>query len=154
MEENTDTPEPEQRPESTGQAQQKTGTSPAQQAQPAPQSETPSKDAKTWAMFCHLAGLARFVVPVPFGGIVAPLIIWQIKKDEHPFVDYNGKEAVNFQISVAIYLLVAILLVFVVIGVVLLPAVVVFNIVFLIIAAVKANNGDHYEYPLTIRFIK
>jgi uncharacterized Tic20 family protein len=112
-----------------------------------------TKDAKMWAMFCHLAGLARFA-PIPFAGIIAPLIVWQIKKDEHPFVDYNGKEAVNFQISVAIYFLVAILLVFLVIGVVLLPAVVVFNIVFLIIAAVKANNGERYEYPLSIRFIK
>lgn len=112
-----------------------------------------TKDAKMWAMFCHLAGLARFA-PIPFAGIIAPLILWQIKKDEHPFVDYNGKEAVNFQISVAIYLVAAILLCFVVIGFVLVPAVVVFNIVFLIIAAVKANNGEHYEYPLTIRFIK
>ncbi|MHC4062132.1 MAG: DUF4870 domain-containing protein [Planctomycetota bacterium] len=57
-------------------------------------------------------------------------------------------------ISVAIYLLAAILLCFVVIGFLLLPAVAVFNIVFLIIAAVKANNGEHYVYPLTIRFIK
>jgi uncharacterized Tic20 family protein len=137
-----------------------------QQQAPRPQESVPAeiapgmtgaieltKDAKMWAMFCHLAGLARFA-PIPFAGIIAPLIIWQIKKDEHPFVDYNGKEAVNFQISVAIYLLVAILLIFVVIGVVLLPAVAVFNIVFLIIAAVKANNGEHYEYPLSIRFIK
>jgi uncharacterized Tic20 family protein len=112
-----------------------------------------TKDAKMWAMFCHLAGLARFA-PIPFAGIIAPLIVWQIKKDEHPFVDYNGKEAVNFQISVAIYLVAAILLCFVVIGFFMVPAVVVFNIVFLIIAAVKANNGEHYEYPLSIRFIK
>lgn len=113
-----------------------------------------TKDARMWAMFCHLTGLARFVVPVPFGGIIAPLIVWQVKKDEHPFVDENGKEAVNFQISVAIYLLAALLLCFLIIGIFLLPAVAVFNIVFLIIAAVKANNGEHYEYPLTIRFIK
>jgi uncharacterized Tic20 family protein len=114
----------------------------------------PSKDQKMWAMFCHLAGFARFVVPVPFAGIIGPLIVWQVKKDEHPFVDENGKEAVNFQISVAIYLVAAILLCFLIIGIFLLPAVAVFNIVFLIIAAVKANNGERYEYPLTIRFIK
>jgi len=113
-----------------------------------------NKDQKMWAMFCHLAGFARFVVPIPFAGVIAPLIVWQIKKDDHPFVDENGREAVNFQISVAIYLMVAILLCFLIIGFFLLPAVVVFNIVFLIIAAVKANNGEHYEYPLTIRFIK
>jgi uncharacterized Tic20 family protein len=111
-----------------------------------------TKDAKMWAMFCHLAGFARFV-PVPFAGIIAPVIVWQVKKDEHPFVDYNGKQAVNFQISVAIYFLVAVLLCLVIVGFFLVTAVAIFNIVFLIIAAVKANNGEHYEYPLSIRFI-
>ncbi|MHC4154490.1 MAG: DUF4870 domain-containing protein [Planctomycetota bacterium] len=129
------------------------GSTPAELAPEATSATDLTKDSKMWAMFCHLAGLARFA-PIPFAGIIAPLILWQVKKDEHPFVDYNGKEAVNFQISVAIYLVAAILLCFVVIGFFLVPAVVVFNIVFLIIAAVKANNGEHYEYPLTIRFIK
>ncbi|MHC4499505.1 MAG: DUF4870 domain-containing protein [Planctomycetota bacterium] len=160
MEENVNTPEPQESAKSSAQAEQDAG---AEQPKTADQPEAArptvagpeiSKDARMWAMFCHLAGLARFVVPVPFGGIIAPLIVWQIKKDEHAFVDENGKEALNFQLSVAIYLLAAILLCFVIIGFLLLPAVAVFNIVFLIIAAVKANNGEHYMYPLTIRFIK
>ena len=114
-----------------------------------------SKDARMWAMFCHLAGLAGFVVPVIFSGIITPLIVWQVKKDEHSFIDENGKEALNFQISIGIYGIVSIILIpAFCIGAVLLPAVAIFNLVCLLIAAVKANNGQHYRYPLTIRFIK
>jgi uncharacterized Tic20 family protein len=114
-----------------------------------------NRDARMWAMFCHLGGLAALLPILPIiGGIIAPLIIWQIKKDEHPFVDEQGKEAVNFQISILIYELVAGLLVFLCVGAFLLFAVMIFNIVFLVIAAIKANDGFHYHYPLCIRFIK
>ncbi len=112
-----------------------------------------NKDACMWAMFCHLAGLCVFVVPF-VGNIVGPLILWQIKKDEYPFVGEQGKEAVNFQISMTIYGLISAALSFVCIGFFLLAAVGVVDLVFLLIAAVKANNGQHYRYPLTIRFIK
>lgn len=122
-------------------------------AQPTEMSTEANKDARMWAMFCHLAGLAGLVVPV-VGCIVGPLIFWQIKKDDFPFVDEQGKEAVNFQISMLIYGIVAGLLCFACIGFVLAPAVAIFDIVFLLIAAVKSNNGFHYRYPLTIRFIK
>jgi len=114
-----------------------------------------NRDARMWAMFCHLAGLAAFLPVAPvLGGIIAPLIIWQIKKDDFAFVDEQGKEAVNFQISIILYALGAALLCFACIGVFLLPAVCIFDVVFLLIAAVKANDGVHYRYPLTIRFIK
>ncbi|MHC4678053.1 MAG: DUF4870 domain-containing protein [Planctomycetota bacterium] len=112
-----------------------------------------SKDARMWAMFCHLAGLGGLVVPA-IGSVIAPLVIWQIKKDEFEFVDDQGKEAVNFQISILIYALVAGLLCFACIGFFLLPAVYIFDLIFLLIAGIKANNGEHYRYPLTIRFIK
>jgi uncharacterized Tic20 family protein len=112
-----------------------------------------NKEACMWAMFCHLAGLAGIVIPA-VGNIVGPLILWQIKKDEYPFVDEQGKEAVNFQISMTIYGLICIPLFFICIGPFLLAAVGVVDLVFLLIAAVKANNGQHYRYPLTIRFIK
>ena len=114
-----------------------------------------SKDARKWAMFCHLAGLAGLIPIAPaFGSVIAPLIIWQIKKDEFEFVDEQGKEALNFQISILIYALVAGLLCFACIGFFLLPAVYIFDLIFLLIAAVKANNGQRYRYPLSIRFIK
>ncbi|UCC97748.1 MAG: DUF4870 domain-containing protein [Phycisphaerales bacterium] len=114
-----------------------------------------NRDARMWAMFCHLAGLGGLLPIVPvIGSIIAPLVIWQIKKDEFEFVDDQGKEAVNFQISILIYALVAGLLCFACIGFFLLPVVYVFDLVFLLIAGIKANNGEHYRYPLTIRFIK
>jgi uncharacterized Tic20 family protein len=119
------------------------------------QQPEPDKDARMWAMFCHLAGLAMFIPILPIiGNVIAPLIIWQIKKDDYPFVDEQGKEAVNFQLSMLIYGIVAGLLIFACIGAFLLPAVIIIDVVFLLIAAVKSNNGHHYRYPLTIRFIK
>jgi uncharacterized Tic20 family protein len=119
-----------------------------------PEQPEVSKDARMWSMFCHLAGLAGYVVPIIISGIIAPLVVWQIKKEDDPFINDNGKEAVNFQISVGIYALVSIPLCFVCIGFIMLSAVAIFNLVFLIIAAIKANNGERYRYPLCIRFIK
>ena len=112
-----------------------------------------------WAMFCHLAGLAGFVIPVVLSGIIAPLIVWQVKKDEHPFIDEHGKEALNFQISIALYATIGIAVcVITCIGTILIPFVVggiyLVNLIFMIVAAIKANNGEHYRYPLSIRFIK
>ncbi len=108
---------------------------------------------KTWAMLCHLTALS-FYVGVPFGNILGPLIIWLIKKDEMPTVDKHGKESLNFQISMTIYGLIASLLIFVFIGFLLVPIVVIAQIIFVVIASIKANNGEFYNYPLTIRFIK
>ena len=114
-----------------------------------------SKDARMWAMFCHLAGLAGLIPIMPaFGSIIAPLIIWQIKKNEFPFVDEQGKEAVNFQISMFIYSVICIPFVFICIGIIMLVAIGIVDIIFLLIAAVKANNGEHYRYPICCRFIK
>lgn len=117
-----------------------------------------NKDARMWAMFCHLAGLAGLPLPV-IGNIVAPLVIWQIKKDDFPFVDEQGKEAVNFQISMSLYGLIgSIACLITCIGVILIPFVVaaiyIIDFIFLLIAAVKVNNGHYYHYPLTVRFVK
>ena len=134
-----------------------------QQVQPVPPSPGANeinKNARLWAMWCHLGGLAGLLPIVPaLGSIIAPLIIWQIKKEEHPFVNEQGKEAVNFQISMILYALVGSLACLVTcIGIVLIPVVIavvgVTDLIFLLIAAIKANSGEHYRYPLTIRFIK
>ena len=103
-------------------------------------------------MACHLSGLA-ILTSMPCASIVAPLLVWLIKKEEMPFVDDQGKEAVNFQISVLLYLIVSMVLCLVFIGIVLFFAVIIFDIVVVIIAAVKANSGEAYRYPLCIRFI-
>ncbi|WP_205342886.1 DUF4870 domain-containing protein [Denitrificimonas caeni] len=111
-----------------------------------------SAEAKQWAMLTHLAAFAAFLIP--FGNIIGPLLVWQLKKDLGPFVEQNGKEAVNFQITVAIVSLVCIMLIFVVIGALLLPVLGLVWLILTIIAGVKANDGVAYRYPLTIRFLK
>jgi len=111
------------------------------------------KDERLWAMLCHLASLLGYSV-IPFGHILGPLIVWQMKKNESPFVDDQGKEALNFQISMTLYLILAALTICVVVGVVLTPAVAIFGLVMTIIAGIKANQGVTYRYPLTIRLIK
>jgi len=113
-----------------------------------------TKDARMWAMFCHLSALAGFVVTVPFAGVIGPLVLWLIKRDEFPFVNDQGKESVNFQISMAVYYLVSVALAFLLIGIPLLIALAVFNLVCVILATIKANEGECYRYPLCIRFIK
>jgi uncharacterized Tic20 family protein len=149
MEENIETPEAPESPQPSSEAE------PPEKVQPPEPTPEIGKDARMWAMFCHLAGLAGFIVPVILSGIIAPLIVWQVKKDEHAFIDANGKEAVNFQISIGIYALVSALLIpLFCIGGVLLIAVAIVDLVFLLIAAIKANNGESYRYPLCIRFIK
>jgi uncharacterized Tic20 family protein len=122
-------------------------------ANQSPGSKEANKDARMWAMICHLSGLAGIILPAS-GNIVAPLIIWQIKKDSNPFIDEQGKEAVNFQISMSIYLIASIILCFLCVGAFLVVATIIVFFVFTLIAAVKANNGYHYRYPLTMRFIK
>ena len=102
---------------------------------------------------CHFLALAG-LVGIPFGNIIGPLILWLIKRDEMPSVGDHGKESLNFQISMTIYTIAAGLSVLAVIGIVLLPAVIIVNLIFVIIAGVKASNGEFYRYPLSIRFIK
>ena len=111
------------------------------------------RDQKNWAMFCHLAALAQFTA-IPLANIVGPLVVWMLKKDEMPLVDDQGKESINFQISMTIYILVAAPTVCIGIGFVILPVLGVLDLVFTIIAAVKAGSGEAYRYPMTIRFIK
>jgi uncharacterized Tic20 family protein len=146
-----------EKPEGETPAEQETSAEQPKAVQEGPGSKETNKDARMWAMICHLSALAGLVVPV-IGCIIGPLIVWQIKKEEFPFVDEQGKEAVNFQISMSLYLLISaflwIPLSFVCIGVLIPVAIGIVDLVFLLIAAVKANDGHHYRYPLTIRFIK
>ncbi len=149
-----ETPKPTEKPEGETPAEKETSAEQPKVVQESPGSKEVNKDARMWAMICHLAGLAGFIMPGA-GNIVAPLIIWQIKKDDYPFVDEQGKEAVNFQISMTIYGLVSVVLIpLFCIGIFLLVAVYSVDFICLLIAAVKANDGQHYRYPLTIRFIK
>jgi uncharacterized Tic20 family protein len=107
---------------------------------------------RTWCVACHLSALAGFVVPA-FGHVLGPLIVWLIKRGESPEIDVHGKEALNFQISMLIYNLVAGVLCLLLIGFALLAVLHILNVVFVIIAALKASEGQMYRYPLTIRLI-
>lgn len=129
------------------------GSAPSVPPQPAG-APGPGKDERLWATFAHLAALAGLVVPIPVANLIGPLVVWLIKKDEYPFVNDQGKESVNFQISMTIYLLVGILLCFVLIGFLVLAALAIFQLIVVIVAAVKANEGVAFRYPACIRFIK
>ena len=111
----------------------------------------PSQDEKTWGMLAHLSALAGFVIP--FGSIIGPLIVWLMKKDEMPFVNDQGREALNFQITVGIGFIICFVLMFVLIGIPLMFALVIFTLVMTIIAAVEANKGNSYRYPFALRLI-
>ena len=102
-----------------------------------------SKDARNMAMLCHLLGLLF---------VLGPLIVWLIEKDKHKFVDEQGKEAVNWQISLLIYFMVSAVLFFV--AFITYPVLVILNVIFVVMGAVKASDGKPYRYPLAIRFIK
>ena len=112
-----------------------------------------------WNMLCHLSALAGFVIP--FGNILGPLIVWQIKKNEFPSVEIHGKAALNFQITVVIAALagivVAMVLSFFCVGYLLFPLVMLIGLaglVFAVIAGIKANNGEDYKYPWSLELVK
>jgi uncharacterized Tic20 family protein len=109
-------------------------------------------NVRTWCVACHLSALAGFVIP-GFGHILGPLIVWLIKRGDASEIDVHGKEALNFQISMLIYNLVAGVLCLVLIGFALLAVLHILNVVFVIIAALKASEGQMYRYPLTIRLL-
>jgi uncharacterized Tic20 family protein len=142
MDENVENTEPQE------QAQQE-----APKTEAAPPAEEPqaavgqvSQDAKNMGMLCHLLGLLT--------SFIGPLILWLIKKDDDPFIDSQGKEALNFQITVMIAGVVAGISSVICIGLVLAPAVIILDIVFSIIACVKSSKGEDYRYPVSIRLIK
>lgn len=111
-----------------------------------------SAESRQWAMFAHLSALVGFVIP--FGNVIGPLVVWLMKKDTMPFVDDQGKESLNFQITVTIAAVVCMALIVVLIGIPLLFVVGIVALVLTIIAGIKANEGVRYRYPFTLRLIK
>ena len=103
-------------------------------------------ESRGWSAAAHL-------VPLIGLGFVAPLIIWLIKRDEDAFVEEHAREALNFQISFMIYMIVSGILILLIIGIFLLIIVGLWGFVVMIIAGVKAATGDRYRYPFIIRFV-
>ena len=136
---------------------------PVTTAAPVAQSST-----RGWEVMCHLSsliGMFGYLGMIPLGNIIAPLIVWLLKRGDSLGVDAHGKESLNFHISWTLYAIAASIVVgalcLVVIGFLLLPFLIVglwvgwfVMFVLTIIAAVKASNGQLYRYPLTIRFLK
>jgi uncharacterized protein len=130
---------------------------------PSDTSDVPAQE-RTWAMAAHLSALLGALISSPHGGgfacFIGPLIIWLVKKDSMPFVNDQAKEALNFNISVAMATLALLLLSFLTFGIgfiIAIPMWVVIGVgwlVLTIIAAVKANDGLRYRYPFTLRLIK
>jgi len=111
------------------------------------------KEEQQWAMFCHLAALSGFIIPL--GNVLGPLVIWLMKKDTMPLVNEHGKEALNFQITVLGAMIISAILTIVLIGLLLMVIVGIGALVLTIMAAVKVSNGQlDYKYPFAIRLIK
>lgn len=116
----------------------------------------PSQEERNMAMLCHLGAFSGFIIP--FTGIIAPLVIWILKKEESEFIDYHGKESLNFQVTMLITAAISAALIIAVIGIPLLAACVIaaciiFEIVMLIIASAKTKDSEYYRYPFCLRLI-
>ncbi|RPH32015.1 MAG: DUF4870 domain-containing protein [Bacteroidales bacterium] len=111
-----------------------------------------NSEEQTFSMLCHLSALSGCIIP--FGHIIGPLIFWSMKKQFYPEVDRQGKDAINFQISMTLWMMVSGIMVLLVIGIFALIALGVLNLVMIIVASVKSNNGERFKYPLTIDFIR
>lgn len=131
--------------------------------QPVNPSAAPSS-TRAWEVLCHLSSLVG-LLGVPFGNILAPLVVWLLKRGESVGVDAHGKESLNFHISWSLYWLVAGAIVgilcIIVVGILMIPALIIGGIIgwvsmliLTLIGSVKASNGELYRYPLTIRFLK
>ena len=107
---------------------------------------------RNWAMLCHLSAFAGFFFP--FGGIIGPLICWLTRKDESAWIYVNGRNALNFQLSMLLYIFLAIPLIFIILGIPIMMMLFILKIVCIIIASVKASKGELFKYPLTIPFIQ
>jgi len=118
----------------------------------APIETTPSKDERIWAMLCHFSTFIGFIFP--FGNIIAPLIIWLSKREDLPLVADQGREVLNFQISMTIFFIVSALFSIILIGIPFLIGLGIFDFIITIVAAISANDGKPYRYPINLRLIK
>ena len=109
---------------------------------------TPPKSERQWAMGCHLIALCGYLIPI--ASIIAPLILWLMKREDGPFIDEQGKESLNFQISWSIYMFCAAILIIILIGIPILIILGLVNCVLIVVAAIRANDGGHYKYPFPI----
>lgn len=111
-----------------------------------------SESERNWAMLCHLSAFAGFIFP--FGGIIGPIIFWLSRKDDSRWVDVNGKASLNFQLSILLYIILAIPLCLIIIGIPIIVFLGLLKIICIVIASIKAARGEYFKYPLSIPFIQ
>lgn len=111
-----------------------------------------SAEDRKWGMLVHLSAFAGLLIPL--GTLLGPLAVWLLKREQSIFVDDQGKEALNFQLTVIIYSIISSLLIVVGIGIVLLVIIGIMALILTVMAGIKANEGIYYRYPFTFRLIK
>jgi uncharacterized Tic20 family protein len=111
-----------------------------------------SETERNWSMLCHLSAFAGFFFP--FGSVIGPLICWLSKRDESAWVNLNGRNSMNFQISILLYMVLVIPLCFIIIGFPIIFMLLTLKVVCIIIASIKASKGELFRYPLVIPFIQ
>jgi uncharacterized Tic20 family protein len=111
-----------------------------------------TSEARNWGMLCHLSALLGFVPPF-IGVVLGPLLVWLLKGKEHPFIDANGRESLNFQITMLIYSALLSVTICIGIGIFLLPLLWLVDVILVVVASIKASNGLVYRYPLTLRLL-
>ena len=109
------------------------------------QDQQPTTDEKNLALLSHIGTF--------FGGVIVPLVVWLVKKDESRFISDHAKESLNFQISLVIYVVASFVLVFILVGFILLFAIGVFAFITTIMGTIAASSGKPFQYPLCIRLI-
>ena len=107
---------------------------------------------RNWSMLCHLSALAGFFFP--FGGIIGPLICWLTRKDESGWININGRNSLNFQLSILLYMILISPLCFILIGFPIIAALGLLKIICVVIASVRAPQGEIFKYPLAIPFFQ
>lgn len=123
-----------------------------QPEQPEQQNYQDEQQERQWAMYLHLSQLGGFIFPLV--GLIAPILIWQLKKEQYPSLEEHGKAVVNWMISELIYAVICFVLIFIIIGFPLLFVLGLLGIIFPIIGGIKANNGELWHYPMSITIVK
>ncbi|EGF29918.1 DUF4870 domain-containing protein [Rhodopirellula baltica] len=111
----------------------------------------PDSNANTWAMILHFSQFAGYVVPI--AGFLAPIVIWQLKKEDIPSLDLHGRNVTNWLITQFLLSVLCWILLFVGIGVLGFLILAVLSVIFPIIGGIKASQGEVWKYPMTIRFV-
>jgi len=117
-----------------------------------PTSTPITSEVRTWCVLCHASALLGLFFHF-LGHLLGPLIVWLVKRGDSPEIDAHGKESLNFLLSMLIYDAIAAILCIVLIGIPILIILWIMNTVFVIIASIRASEGQFYRYPLTIRFL-